>query len=160
MKTYFDLDGVLRDLSGNFLEQSPEVWHWFKDGKDIFDYVNANLTVLATSKPTKFYHLIADLPRVDIITSQSKNWRPYTTEWICNHFKNNVSVTFVEKPEEKLEILERENAFIFEDYPQFKDYSRVYLIDYPYNGEVTGCIGRIKTVNDMAYALGLKGGCL
>jgi hypothetical protein len=158
MTKMFDLDGVLRDLSGNFLEQSPEVWHWFKEGKDIYDYINADLTVLATSKPTKFYHLVADLPQVNIITSQPKNWRPYTTEWICNHFENNVSVKFVDSPEEKLEILERENACIFEDYPNFKDYSRVYLIDYPYNRAVVGCIKRITTVDEMAYLLGLQKG--
>jgi len=160
MKTYFDLDGVLRDLSGNFLEQSPEVWHWHKDGKDIWDFVNADIEVLANSKPTIYYPLVANLPHINILTCQPNNWRPPTTEWICRHFTNNVSVTFVEKPEEKLAILEKENAFIFEDYPQFTDYSRVYLIDHPYNRAVTGYVKRIKTVQDMAYALGLKGGCL
>jgi FMN phosphatase YigB (HAD superfamily) len=158
-KTWFDLDGVLRNLSGNFLSQSPEVWHWYKRGKDIYHFVNDDLECLAKSKPTKFCPLVATLPHINILTCQPKDWRQYTLEWIQNNIGDNVTVTFVEQAKEKLDILAAENGVIFEDYPMFEDYSRVYLVDYPYNRGVTGYIEKIKTVNDMRLVL-TEGGLL
>lgn len=140
---HFDLDGVIRDLCKSTLGKQPTSWFQKIDGKDICQIIEENLDVLVNSKPTEYYESIVKLKKISIITAQPIHWREKTKNWILDHFKyNDIYLTFVEDGKKKLELL-GENDIIVEDFPLFDDYSKVCLIDRPYNREVKGEVLRI-----------------
>jgi len=131
---FFDLDGVIRDLCG-VSENPPDDWALRIVGLPFSQYIDENLSVLTEARPTKYYEAIAAHSReLTIISHQREHWRALTSEWLARHFKEN-EVTVIYTPRGgdcKMEFL-KEGDFIVEDYPFFSDYSRVILIDYPYN---------------------------
>lgn len=149
----FDLDGVIRDLHQSvmgFPAERQDNWHCRKmQGVDYCSIVNNDLSLLYEAPPTKYYPVIKKLHRVNILTCQPESWRPLTAAWIYQHFNfDQVSCVFVDKTEEKFDHIGSGDILV-EDYPLFKDYSRIALIEYPYNKHVTGEFARIRTVEEL-----------
>lgn len=48
---------------------------------------------------------------------------------------------------------EKEGDLLVEDYPFFNDYSKIILIDYPYNRNVTGEVARVKNPDELRALL-------
>ena len=44
-------------------------------------------------------------------------------------------------------------GLLVEDYPFFNDYSKIILIDYPYNRNVTGEVARVKNPDELRALL-------
>lgn len=145
---YFDLDGVIRNLCG-IDRGNWQRWDDRIDGKTVVDYVNSDLSLLYQAPTTEYYPVICELQRINIITCQPESWRPYTMAWISIHNeRGNISVQFVSHADEKLALL-NEGDLLVEDYPLFEDYSKIVLIDYPYNQNVKGEVARIKTPDEL-----------
>jgi hypothetical protein len=154
MSIFFDLDGVIRNICG-IDRENWQNWDDLIDGQTVVEYINADLKLLYTAPVTKYYPLIESFPFVHIITCQPEHWRPYTMCWIQEHFeKNRFDVDFVLNASEKLSML-KEGDRIVEDYPLFDDYSKVILIDYPYNRNVTGAV-RVRNVDELKVVMGVK----
>jgi len=150
---FFDLDGVLRDLSGA-VGYNPQSWEDLApNGIGICDYLNSHKEVFVNALPTE-YLAVANLfeyPR--IITHQEIDWIPYTKLWVKRYLPK-AKVTYVNHPFEKLDIL-GDNGILIEDYPYFPDNSKVIIIDKPYNRIASGCLARVHNVNELKEILGL-----
>jgi len=152
---FFDLDGVIRDLS-------EEVWpgqveeEWDKpapDGRNIFDYINDNIDILLTSPQTKFCRVIRFF-NPTILTSQPENWRINTTIWIKKNCPEYNKIIFVSKPEEKLNIVTK-NDWLVDDYPLFPKElynENILLIHHKYNENVSSKF-RIKKASTLMQVL-------
>jgi hypothetical protein len=152
---YFDLDGVIRWLTHDLRNgQMPKTWsETLPNGEDMCEYIHKNLNALITAPPTKYYDIIRRLPKINIITNQFQSWKPYTLTWIYKHFKpSQIEVNFVSTMEEKLSFLNNGN-FLVEDYPFFPDYSKIILIDWPYNRNVEKPYLRITTPEQLAEVI-------
>ena len=143
----WDLDGVIRNLSGTIYGQDPDIWDYEVDGKDIFKIVAGNMSILETAKPTLYYPLAMSYSPLIIISSQPENWRPYTIRWLKKYFPaHKVYYQFVDSFKEKEKILRKnDNIFLIDDYPYFEDYSKIVLIDHKYNRNVKNPFKRITT---------------
>lgn len=135
---HFDLDGVIRNL-GSLERKNTPCWKIKIDGEDFCEYINNNLHILKESPPTEYYKTIhSSSDSFSIITRQDWHWRPYTIEWMHKHFSDKkFKLNFVGSFEEKMSFLKEED-FIVEDFPYFKDYSKIVLIGWPYNENVKG----------------------
>lgn len=149
-KIYFDLDGVIRDLSGYVGGGEPDNWQDpMPNGRRLMEYVEANLECLYECPATKYYYIIRRLPFVRILTCQPEAWRSYTVCWIQEHFEwGRYDIDFVDHADEKLKML-LPGDILIEDYPMFKDYSQIALIDYQYNRNVEGEIIRIREPEEL-----------
>ena len=134
---HFDIDGVCRHLIGAIVEGGINQWDQpMPNGQGVCEYIDDHLDLLMTAPATRYCAAIKKLKNVHFISCQPSSWRPGTAYWIYKHFPNSqVTIDFVEKPEEKMEFLDY-NDFLVEDYPKFEDYSKIILIDWPYNRHV------------------------
>jgi len=146
---YFDLDGVIRHLTHGLFEGKIQKWSQpLPNGGDLMEYLHANPEILLTAPPTELFHAIKLVKKIDIITSQPVSWRVNTAKWIHAHFPKelyDVKYTFVDNADDKLKFLENDEDLLIEDYPLFKDYSKIILIDAPYNQDVKNPRVRVKT---------------
>ena len=154
---YFDLDGVIRDIHRSafgFGAENQHLWDYRNgNGEDIYDIINKDLSILLKSCPTPLYQVIQKINKINIITCQPKHWRANTISWEDRYFpKSDVRLIFVNHPEEKQNFLGKKDVLI-EDYPLFKDYSRIALVEYPYNKNVAGEMFRIKSAQDLCAVL-------
>jgi hypothetical protein len=131
---YFDLDGVLRDLNGA-AGISPVEWNC-KIGKDNLRYVpyfTENLNLLYIARPTLYLEVAEVFHKhygITILTDQILSWRRITHLWVDEHFVcSSPSIVF---SNDKLSLL-REGDILVEDHPYLTDYSKVILVDMPYN---------------------------
>lgn len=140
-KNYFlwDIDGVLRDLSSVF-KNRPDRWDYKEDGKDIFNIINKNPSILTRIKPLPYLKIALQFPFLTIITIQPENWKNYTSIWLETHLNSiSYNVIWLNKHEDKLitlsELEKKHNCryFLIDDYPLFSNYSKVILIDTDYN---------------------------
>jgi len=154
MPIKFDLDGIIRDLCLYIGGGFPDNWHDpLPNGVKLMEHIKADLSLLFSAPTTEYYPVIRELQRVDIITCQPESWRPYTMAWITKHFNFfSTDVQFVNDAEEKLALL-KEGDLLVEDYPFFNDYSKIILIDYPYNRNVTGEVARVKNPDELRALL-------
>ena len=130
---YWDLHGVLADLSKAVFGFEPPHWDYKVSGENLLDIVETNLSLLEKCEQTEYTNLVKSLPFLFVISSQPVHWRSYSDEWLKKNF--NPKKTFrqyVNKPQEKLALLKPQDRIV-EDYPFFEDYSQVILIDKPYN---------------------------
>ena len=151
---YWDLDGVLRDLTTGISDHihepfEPLTWNEnVRRGVSLCDYIDRNPVILATAPPTAFLPLAASEDEPIILTVQPLHWIPWTRLWLREHLPN-ASVRWCQRPEENLGILARDGALIVEDYPYFPDNERIIMVDYLYNCMVKGVFARIHGIDDL-----------
>lgn len=141
---HFDLDGVSRHLSKGLFNGEIDTWDkLMKTGQNFCDYIDEHLEILMTAPATRFCATIKKLKEVHIISHQPDHWKPGTMYWLGQHFKNNrLIIDFVKSPQEKMAFLSNGDLLV-EDYPKFEDYSKIILIDWPYNRHVKDPYARI-----------------
>lgn len=143
IKFVFDLDGVLRNLAGyvarKYNAPYPTSWEHLYAGKGIIDRIKEEISCLVDAPPTTYIQLVWNkIYNPEIWTNQPKEWRKLTQFWISTYMGNGCKVRFL-TPDEKEERLKKlKNTYLVEDYPYFKNYDRIILIDQPYNQHIKG----------------------
>lgn len=165
MKIVFDLDGVLRNLypilRRKFNLYSPQTYcAWDDDGKNIYDLVKKDYSILERAKPTKYIKTIQDYiakqsiydQSIEIWSYQPYSWVQYTCKWIEKYFPKFIAYWLT--PKEKFKRLKDNKDYILiDDYPLHLNYHhRLWLIDQKYNQNVK-CEIRIKTVDELRNKL-------
>lgn len=142
---YWDLDGVLRDLSKSVHGGKIAKTWWQKDknGHNLIEAINKDLSILESAKPTKYLNVALWQKSVDIISCQPMSWRPGTTRWVERHIPN-AKIRYVLDPNEKFNIID-EDDYLIEDSPNLHDYHNIILIDRPYNENI---ISDIRVYNE------------
>jgi len=156
MKIVFDIDGVVRDLMGIIKERygclrPVKNWVWHHKGKTIFDYVREDYSVLINAKPTKYCDIIqkyGNNNHIEFWSAQPDDWQVHTEKWIKKYFKN-FSIKYFKHHEKFRTLCRKKDVVLVEDYPMFKDYSKIILIDWKYNRHVKNPIARISTVDQL-----------
>jgi hypothetical protein len=145
MKIYWDLDGVLRDLSKIVFGKDPTEWGAKTDDRlSIFDAIRKDPRLLIDAPTTEYLPVALKQKSVHILTCQPDNWKTLTELWIATHLKDiDVLITFSETSQGKLAMLEG-GDYLIEDYPLFSDYKNIILIDRAYNRNVNAPI-RVHT---------------
>jgi hypothetical protein len=145
---YWDLDGCLRDLV-SACTYDPQEWDTICHGMTLIEYVNQNLELLTSATPTEYLPIVAD-KEITILTVQPLNWIPYTRLWIEKHlpFANTV---WCDHFEDKFRCLD-DGDLLVEDYPRFKDNSRIIMIDRSYNRVIQSHI-RVRTPAELKLVL-------
>ena len=156
-KLVWDIDGVLRDLNKGlrlrYKLPYPIIWDWKdKDGFDVYDYVNKDLTVLEEAPPTKFVSVLQKYlgkdKYIELWSNQPDSWKPYTIRWLNKYF-NKYDIKYFTPIEKEFNLLISEkNMLLVDDYPRFKNYDYVIVVDQPYNQHVI-CRGRLKHVRQL-----------
>ena len=141
MRVVFDLDGVLRDLSGHIAhmygEPYPKVWNVKFKGKSIYECINEHPEILLEAPPTGYLDVVKEFyPAPEIWTSQPVAYQENTATWIKKHIHPDCMLHFYNPEEKARGVKEDEDILLFEDSPNFKDYTNIALIDRPYNQEV------------------------
>lgn len=157
MTLFFDLDGVIRNLSTLVWdEEEPNEWNEKVNGISIMDTIDNNLDLLVKAPPTKYYPIIKQLPYINILTAQPMEWRPYTVQWVKNHFEEGTfNIIFVEEfPEKEDFIYSKIGRYLIDDFPYFKNTTNIICLTHPYNKEVD-CPLRINTIEDMKNIIDL-----
>ncbi len=142
---YFDLDGVVRDLHGA-MNWDPTDWDATINGINFFDYIESHPEVLLNAEPTEYFEVIKEYNPL-IISAQPNSWRPLTLQWLTKWIPNLNGIIFVHAPNDKFKFVHPSDILI-EDYPKFKSYTNVFLIDRPWNKDVK-VINRIKTPSEL-----------
>lgn len=154
---FFDLDGVIRDLNMAVSGKHLHKWDGLIKGKTLTETVNNNLNLLFEAPPTEYYPLIKKIAREElfIISTQPQSWQPYTNKWL-NKYLPNCNVIYTANSEHKFRYI-RNTDLLIEDYPYFKDYHHVVLIERPYNKNVTQeCYDRIKNISELGRFLHIQ----
>jgi len=142
MRMVFDLDGVFRDLCGYICERynvpTPQAWSWTHEGETVYGFAERNDFAALTESPETPYLSVAKefYQEIEIWTCQSKPWRPYTEQWLDAHVGKYL-VRYLSSDEKKARLDKEKDILLVEDYPGFKNYERILLVDYPYNKMIT-----------------------
>ena len=139
MKIVWDLDGVLRDLTG-YLSMfagvpPPAQWEWNVNGKGIYQLVEEDsYRPLYESIPTKYLRLaIRASKKVVVWTSQPVRWRKYTEQWLERNLPNKFEVHYLTTDNKRNWLDSETDTVLVEDNPNFSSYNRIVLVDYDYN---------------------------
>ncbi len=133
---YIDVDGVIRDLCfgawGNV-----EVTHWdFEvNGKGIVDTIDANPEILVKSPPTEYLECLSGLDHVIFLTAQRPNWIEFTHRWLKMYVPIQWQAIITRGPDDKERRLV-DGDILIDDYPGFKSFDRIALLDRPYNRHI------------------------
>lgn len=154
---YWDLDGVLRDISkGAYGYHIPEWNYRGEDGRNLIQRVNDNISILVKSPPTEYKDLVERAYEVldeplTILTVQPRRWQSFTRLWILNHFKKvECKIVMFQSPRDKFQFfLEQEPSLLVEDHPCLPSYDRVVLVRRPWNTSVNGSHKVINNIEDM-----------
>ena len=126
------------------------------NGQNIMEYFHERLYELVYSPTTEYYHVIVKNRMVDapvILTHQVEEWIPYTQKWLHVYIPH-AKVIYVKDPEEKINYINQfKDMYIVEDYPRFKDNSKVIMIDRPYNRKVRNCFCRVTKPEELQYLM-------
>jgi len=142
MKIVWDLDGVLRDLSGHIMRlhggHYPDSWDYiFENGMGVIDNVNADLDILVNAPPTAYLSVLKkQVERTEIWTCQPEHWRRNTMMWISKHIGMECDIRYLTCEQKEEELKADGDIILIEDSPKFKVYDRILLIDRPYNQRV------------------------
>jgi len=153
MKNIFvDIDGVIRGIGKAVFGFDIPIWGYKVNGNNLVDLVNKNLQVLETAPPTKYLELIKSLPEIHLLSCQPEHWREYTNRWISQNLPlKRTAWVYTTTHDEKLDIIEKWNGILIEDYPFFSPeryLKDIILIDHEYN-RCVNCPRRVKKIEDL-----------
>jgi hypothetical protein len=160
---YWDLDGVLRDIStATFGFHVPTWHHKGDDGKGIIQRVNDNISLLVKAPKTEYADIVERAYEVldeplHILTVQPKRWQSYTRLWIMNNLSRiDCEITIFAHANEKYEYFMADgNGILVEDHPCLPSYERIVLVRRPWNSSVNHAHKVINNVDEMhAFILG------
>lgn len=134
-RIFWDLDGVLRKLSWAFHDEWPDSWNQQINGKGLIESIDDNLGCLLECPECEYIEVAKECVPLHIVSLQPDNWRKNTSKWLDIHLPE-AKVKYVTKPDHKLLYLECGTRILIEDSPNFDDYSKIILIDRPYNAHV------------------------
>ena len=131
---YFDLDGVFRILGTSVLGHEPFKWDAKKNGKSVIQIVNEDPSVCERLPAYEdMLHVVnTSLDSIFILTNQLDSWIPYTERWLEKKLKIPYQVVYTSGPDEKLKFLQKGDILV-EDYPLFKSYDQIALVNRNYN---------------------------
>ena len=139
MKLIYDLDGVLRDLSGHlakkYNENYPTTWNCTFGGMKYLDAVEKDMKVLLDAPPTGYLEVAKKYGIDEIWTDQPELWKVYTHQWIIQHI-GVVPTFYLTTAQKEQRLIDEEDSILIEDSPNFVEYNAILLIDRPYNQEV------------------------
>ncbi len=159
-KIVFDLDGVLRDII-SYLEKRYNIlireWYWNHEKKDIYKLIKEdNYRALIDAEPTDYLKsIIKNFDYLEIWTNQPDKWLPYTNKWIDENIKQYIDCEIKimsSEQKEKLLVLDCDGIYLVEDYPNFKNYENIILVDRLYNRNVI-CKHRVKNGKELINKL-------
>ena len=160
MNIIFDLDGILRNLIGSFCKDLnlpiPTEWEFKKGSKTIYEWVEEKgYKPLMDSSPTEYYRVIRNnIENIEIWTDQLPEWRLYTEAWIKTYIGKS-KIRYLSTSEKESRLYSLKDTYLVEDCPNFKDYSKIVLIDRPYNQNVKAP-NRVKTPLELEECLGVN----
>ena len=127
---YFDIDGVARHLNMAVYGYDPNQWAKKNDkGLTLLNMVDADPSICARAPPTEYLPFINSLPGVVFLSNQAPSWQKFTDAWLHKHIKISFRVHYVV---DKLACIQPTD-YIMDDYPFFKSYDQILLVDRPYN---------------------------
>ena len=134
---FWDLDGVLRKVTHAFNGGAwPTVWDQRDStGRGICDGIEENFSILTEAPELEYADLARECYPLHIVSAQPESWRSYTSKWLDVHFPE-AHVKYVTDTQHKLKYLERSKRIMIEDCPNYPDYSRMVLVDRPYNRDI------------------------
>lgn len=148
IKIWWDLDGVIRDLSGAIFKEPIKKWDQLIEGKyEFYPYVAEHMEVIENAPTTEYYETIysyyrngfKDTRKMNILTHQPMDWRSRTEKWIKKYLSEaSYEITYVNSSAEKLTHIG--DGVLFDDHPQLVGTPHVITIDALYNRpDVDGC---------------------
>ena len=156
-KFVFDLDGVLRELYiplEKMYNYKITAWDTLYKGKDVVELIDEKLSILLKAPSSKYLNIVKKcFDEIEIWTWQKKSWRKNTLKWINKNFKNKkVKVRFLTMEQKAQRLKENKNIYLVEDYPMYRNYNRIILIDKIYNKKSKAKI-RVKKVRELEKIL-------
>jgi FMN phosphatase YigB (HAD superfamily) len=127
---FFDLDGVLRDLSGAVFGSDPEDWN-----VDLVERVNQDLGLLVRAEATEYVLAFFSFYGESVIVSnQPPHWRRYTMQWIVRNLSPFIpEVIFVDHMKQKLNLIGDQDILV-DDFPFFdRKLDHIILVKHKYN---------------------------
>jgi hypothetical protein len=147
MKIFCDIDGVIRRLSHAALGFEPHEWYFEQDGMNVFDIVNKNPSLCEIASPYEDYlEVINSLDSITFLSNQLPAWQPFTSRWLNRHVTTTYKAHYTNN--DKFAYL-NDGDWLIEDFPYFPDYSRVILVDRPYN-RATDAPLRVSSAEELA----------
>jgi hypothetical protein len=142
---FFDLDGVLRDLC-SAAKINPTNWDCEIEGMNFIEYFDNHLSLLETAPGTEYLKPINTfIDTINVVTSQKDTWKLPTINWLKRNVPNLTTLQF---DSEKIHLLKNQDILI-EDYPYYSDYSKIILIDRPYNKDISVPHTRVSTPREL-----------
>ena len=144
MKVVFDIDGVLRNLSGKLNEwygfpKDPPDWDYRDENTNstVKDLLKKDPSVFAEAEMTWFADiLISKFDDIECWTVQEEEWIKYTDMWLKKHMWKPFKVKYFPHFVDKYKAIEDLDGYIFDDYPRFEHYEKVIIPTYNYNKDV------------------------
>jgi hypothetical protein len=136
----WDLDGVLKRLDIGALGREARTWDDTENGMDIVQHVNANLDILLYAPESEYLRPIDNLYResgqtLRILTSQREHWKLYKERWLADNLTCDWEVEYSQGIQNKLRHMGADE-YLIDDYPYFKNWNQILLVDRPYNRHV------------------------
>lgn len=144
-----DCDGCLRDLEGFLASEygvpSPTTWNWKYEGKNMFQWVAKDFTMLSKSPKMKYFDAIMDYGRklnaegktLEIWTNQPENWKPQFWLWCLkniDHTGVKYTVKFLTREQKYDMLVSRSDVdYLIEDHPKLPTSDKIIFIDHTYN---------------------------
>lgn len=108
----------------------------------LIEAVNLDPDLCLLAGPCEYLHYINEYYQgrtVHFLSSQPMTWRWYTEKWLKIYVANPYDIIYTNSSQEKLTYL-REGDYLVDDSPCFGDYSKIILVDYPYNRRINAPI--------------------
>lgn len=151
-KVYFDVDGVLRNITGYFGVPDND-WDIQVDGKTIYDMILADFSCLEKMKSTEYVPVVQKFTKSPYIISTQieQPAKVATAKWLADRFAL-PQATFVGEGSsaEKVKLLAEDDR-IFDDHPKFPESNKLIIVGHGYNRNKPGF--RVNTVAEMEGAL-------
>uniref|UniRef100_A0A6M3XKE3 5' nucleotidase n=1 Tax=viral metagenome TaxID=1070528 RepID=A0A6M3XKE3_9ZZZZ len=154
---FWDLDGVLRNLTYKFLgspftQGEVDGWERTNDkGQDVVSFVDNNLEVLTDAPECEYMEVARLFSPIHVVSAQPDSWRRHTSAWLDAHIPD-ARVKYLTDTHHKLYYLDAGFRVLVEDCPLYASYRDIILIDRPYNQDIT-VPRRVKTPEELLIEL-------